>query len=144
MRCLPQRLTPAPTRDERFYYEIGGAAAVSPPPSRLSTSSIGASFELGIRYSCGKFDPIRGIATQLDQVIERIKALVVNALSAAIAAAPMYILQRVNPGLYDLLQNLLSKRSLPSISPTRAASRWSGRSRPGATPTWSGCRRRKP
>ena len=82
------------------------------PRAGSATSSLGASFELGIRYSCGKFDPIRGIATQLDQVIERIKALVVNALSAAIAAAPMYILQRVNPGLYDLLQNLLLKAEL--------------------------------
>jgi len=58
--------TPSPTRDDLFYYEIGGAQAVSPPASRFSSVPVRGSLELGLRYSCGNFDPILGIATQLE------------------------------------------------------------------------------
>ena len=94
-----------------LYYEIGGAQAVTraPNPTLMSTS-IGFGGELGLGYSCGAFDPVASVTNQINQLrdgIDNLSNLMAAAASAAIAALPAYILQRANPGLYDLFQNAL-------------------------------------
>ena len=97
----------APARDHTIYYRIGGANTVRPPENAFATTtSIPASAEIGLRYSCGQFDPLAGLLTAFDQVVVLLENID-QVLAAALAALPMYIIQRANPGLYDLLQNLL-------------------------------------
>jgi len=103
--------TPAPTEDSLWYYEIGGAAPVSVPanPSVVSVT-LGGSAQLGLGYSCGKFDPVAAVSHTLNEIgtgVENMMNAMVAAASAAIAALPALILQRANPGLYDLFQNAL-------------------------------------
>ena len=59
-RC--DALTMGPTEDGLWYYEIGGAQPVSVPanPSVVSMT-LGGSAQLGLGYSCGKFDTRHGI-----------------------------------------------------------------------------------
>jgi integrating conjugative element protein (TIGR03755 family) len=94
-----------------LYYEIGGGQAYTRAPNPTQTSvTIGAGAELGLGYSCGAFDPVMSVTNQLNQLRDGIDALsnqMVAAANAAIAALPAYILQRANPGLYDLFQNAL-------------------------------------
>ncbi len=48
---------PGPTEDGLWYYEIGGAEPVSAPANPSVVSVIlGGAAELGLGYSCGKFD----------------------------------------------------------------------------------------
>ena len=56
-RC--DALTKGPTEDSLWYYEIGGAQPVSVPanPSVVPVT-LGGSAQLGLGYSCGKFDPV--------------------------------------------------------------------------------------
>lgn len=104
-------LTPGPTEDGRWYYEIGGAEPISRAPNPdFLTTTIGSSLELGLGYSCGKFDPVLGVSNILNDIAagaDALKEQMVMAASAAIAALPALILQRANPGLYDLFQNAL-------------------------------------
>ena len=61
-------------------------------------------------YSCGKFDPVRGVAETLNQVktgAEDMLRAMTEAATGAIASLPALILQRANPGLYELMQNAL-------------------------------------
>jgi len=100
-----------PRQDSMFYYEIGGARAINVAPNpTVTTLTVGGSLEIGLGYSCGKFDPTLGVANIMDDVskgIDNMENALVAAAKAALASLPALILQRVNPGLYDLMQNAL-------------------------------------
>jgi integrating conjugative element protein (TIGR03755 family) len=105
--------TAAPTEDGQWYYEIGGAEPVSLPPRRdLQSLTLGGSVELGLGYSCGVFDPVAAVSNRLNDIgtgVDDMMGAMTTAASSAIAALPALILQRANPGLYDLFQNALLK-----------------------------------
>ena len=108
-----QALTRGPTEDSFWYYQIGGAQPVSAPanPSVVSVT-LGGSAQLGLGYSCGKFDPVAAITNTLNNIgagVDNAMNAMTTAASAAIASLPALILQRANPGLYDLFQNALLK-----------------------------------
>lgn len=103
----------APTEDSLWYYEIGGAEPVSVPanPSVVSVT-LGGSAQLGLGYSCGKFDPVAAVTNTLNDIgagVDNMVNAMTAAATSAIAALPALILQRANPGLYDLFQNALLK-----------------------------------
>lgn len=103
----------APTEDGLWYYEIGGAEPVSVPanPSVVSVT-LGGSAQLGLGYSCGKFDPVAAVTNTLNDIgsgVDNMMNAMTAAASAAIASLPALILQRANPGLYDMFQNALLK-----------------------------------
>ena len=101
----------APTEDSLWYYEIGGAEPVSAPANPSVVSVIlGGSAQLGLGYSCGKFDPVTAVTNTLNDIgsgVDNMMSAMTAAASAAIAALPALILQRANPGLYDMFQNAL-------------------------------------
>jgi integrating conjugative element protein (TIGR03755 family) len=102
-----QALTPSPLGDGRLYYRIGGAQALGLPANRfVTTTRLPLSVQLGINYRCGQFDTLAGLNAALDQVVALLENID-DVIAAGLAVLPMYILQRVNPGLYDLLQNTL-------------------------------------
>lgn len=103
--------TRAPTEDSLWYYEIGGAEPVSVPanPSVVSVT-LGGSAQLGLGYSCGKFNPVTAVTNTLNNIgagVDNMMNAMSVAASAAIASLPALILQRANPGLYDMFQNAL-------------------------------------
>jgi integrating conjugative element protein (TIGR03755 family) len=104
-------LTPAPAENSLWYYEIGGARAASVPANpNAVTTTVRGSLKLGLGYSCAKFDPVLGVANALNNIkagADRMMDAMVNAATSAIASLPALILQRANPGLYDLFQNAL-------------------------------------
>lgn len=105
--------TPAPTEDGLWYYEIGGADPVSLPASpRTERVTLGGSVALGLGYSCAAFDPVVAVSNSLNDIgsgADNMMDAMTAAASSAIAALPALILQRANPGLYDLFQNALLK-----------------------------------
>lgn len=100
-----------PSEDGVWYYEVGGAEPISNPPNPTVTTtrlSFGAQMSAG--YSCGTFDPVLSVQNTLNDVaagVEDMLGQMVTAAQAAIASLPTLILQRANPGLYDLFQNQL-------------------------------------
>ena len=103
---------PAPVSiDSKLYYEIGGADSITAAPNpRAALKTYRAATSLGLGYSCGKFDKTLGVARLINDLQNTGNSLVdgaISAVTAAIGSLPMLILQRVNPGLYDLFQGLL-------------------------------------
>lgn len=93
----------------RFYYQIGGATSIMAPANvNATTAPLTGSFQLGLGYSCGKFDLTMGLKSAINQAAN-LGTILSEALQGMIAALPMLILQRINPGLYDLLQNMIIK-----------------------------------
>lgn len=103
----------APTEDSLWYYEIGGAEPVSVPANPAVVSmTLGGSAQLGLGYSCGKFDPVVAVTNTLNDIgsgVDSMMNAMTTAATNAIASLPALILQRANPGLYDLFQNALLK-----------------------------------
>ena len=101
---------PAPNEDSLFYYKIGGGRDIAIPPS-LNITTLDLSLNASATaLTCSGFDPMVAIENSLDNLRNGVDNAV-NALelaaSAAIANLPGYILQKANPGLYDLFQNAL-------------------------------------
>ena len=100
----------APVNDSLFYYRIGGGRDIALPPS-LDITTINLSFSAqASALSCSGFDPVVAIQHSLDNLKDGVDDAI-NAIElaaqAAIANLPGYILQKANPGLYDLFQNAL-------------------------------------
>ncbi|WP_299314929.1 integrating conjugative element protein [uncultured Halomonas sp.] len=104
-------VSPSSPDNSWLYYEIGGGQAFTRAPNPVVNSvTLGAGAELGMGYSCAAFNPVVSVTNQLNQLRDGVDALsnqMAGAANAAIAALPAYILQRANPGLYDLFQNAL-------------------------------------
>ena len=100
-----------PTEDSLWYYEIGGAEVIPAPPApSVNTVELSGSAQLGLGFNCGNFDPVLGVANSLNDVkdgVDDMLQAMTAAATGAIASLPALILQRANPGLYDLLQNAL-------------------------------------
>ena len=108
--CLSLNAQEAPSNDSLFYYKIGGGRDIAIPPS-LSITTIDFSLNAqASALSCSGFDPMVAIESSLNDLKDGVDNAV-NALelaaTAAIANLPGYILQKANPGLYDLFQNAL-------------------------------------
>jgi len=99
----------ANSSNSAFYYDIGGARSISSPLNVNANSyDLGGSSEFGLGYSCGKFDPTLGLSNILNSITSLGTGIVngaVGAVTSAIGGLPSLVLQRVNPGLYDLFQN---------------------------------------
>jgi integrating conjugative element protein (TIGR03755 family) len=87
-----------------LYYQLGGN---SPGGNANNRSQIPLQLSLGanlrLNYSCGKFDIGLSWETLMND-IEQFGDKISNALKAGVAALPMYIFQRAQPGLFQLFQ----------------------------------------
>lgn len=98
----------SPAGDGLLYYQIGGGRHIRIPPSlTITTINLSASANWRL-FNCGKFDPAVSIRESLDNLAEGVDNAInamENAVDAAIVSLPGYLLQKANPGLYDLFQN---------------------------------------
>lgn len=100
-----------PASNGLWYYQLGGSQPVRAPANPNITSlNIRGSGDLSLGYSCGSFDPVASVAHTLNEIkdgVDDMMDAMVHAATGAIASLPALILQRANPGLYDLMQNAL-------------------------------------
>jgi integrating conjugative element protein (TIGR03755 family) len=76
------------------------------PPTFSQKLQIGANFSAGFGYSCGQFDPFDSVEQMIESAIEKFKQLpqmFVQAAQAAVAGLPAYILNKINPSLYNVV-----------------------------------------
>ncbi len=95
--------------DDELYYIVGGAAPVGGPASnRDSTIRWDQGGKWDSDLACGKFDILQSVMNQLNGdtgAFNRLMDQVIDAASGLVASLPALVLQRLNPALYDLLQN---------------------------------------
>ena len=97
-----------------WYYRLGGGAPLLSVRPTNNTIRIPLRFSLdfSLGRSCGNFDPmvaLRSSFQELRNLPEQAETAVMGAASAAVAALPSYLLQRINPGLYELYQSWRKK-----------------------------------
>lgn len=95
--------------DDEFYYILGGGEPVTRAASnRSATLVLGGAIEWNTDLMCGNFDMSLSVEEQLRGIKGSFSNLMDNVISAAtgaVASLPALVLQKVNPALYDLLQN---------------------------------------
>ena len=101
---------PAPAwADDEFLYRLGGAEPIGLGPSaRASTLRLGVSAEWNSDLVCGNFDVAHSIGQQLNGIsgaFQQVMGNVIQTAQGVVASLPALVIQRLNPGLYDLLQN---------------------------------------
>ena len=101
--------TGAQATDQTFYYGIGGGEPISRPASnRNNTLRLGGDLAWNTDLMCGNFDMSVSVSEQLAGIKGSFSDLmdsVISAATGAVASLPALVIQRVNPALYDLLQN---------------------------------------
>ena len=102
-------LTPVAVADDELMYRLGGGEPISLGPSaRASTLRLGVSAGWNSNLMCGNFDVAHSIAQQLNGISGAFQDVMGNVIQTAqgvVASLPALAIQRLNPGLYDLLQN---------------------------------------
>jgi len=90
-------------------YETGSSSSMNRVPTKSDNYS--ASLSIGAKWQtnmqCGAFDPQISISNQLNGITDGFKDYmgnIINNATGAVASLPALIIQRANPGLYDLLQ----------------------------------------
>lgn len=95
--------------DAELLYRLGGGVPIgSGPTNRAQTLTIGAGVSWNADLTCGNFDINTSIQNQLNGVtgaFQNMMSNVINAASGVVASLPALVIQRLNPALYDLLQN---------------------------------------
>lgn len=94
--------------NDNLFYSIGGGTVISQPPSNNNMEKIGLGIGWNSDLMCGNFDLSTTVKNQLNGATEGFKNMmgdVINGATGAVASLPAMIIQRANPGLYELLTN---------------------------------------
>ncbi|MDC9589544.1 integrating conjugative element protein [Xenorhabdus sp. XENO-10] len=94
---------------DTLFYTLGGGSVISQPATRRSLTLLGG-LELGWSSDlmCGNFDLKTTVGNQLNGITAGFKNLmseVIQGATGAVASLPAMVIQRANPGLYDMLTN---------------------------------------
>ncbi len=94
--------------NDDLYYAIGGGTVVSNPPSGNRLNKIGMGVGWNADLMCGNFDVKTTVKNQLNGLTSGFKDMmgdVISSATGAVASLPAMVIQRANPGLYELLTN---------------------------------------
>lgn len=94
--------------DDHLSYELGGGAAYGAASSRIRRPAIGFGVQWKADMMCGNMDLQLSLKNQLNGATDGFKSImgyIVNSAQGAVASLPALIIQRANPGLYELLSN---------------------------------------
>lgn len=98
-----------PSGKSDLYYRLGGDSPASRAPNPAATSmKLGLSGVMNLNYSCGQFDFGASWQTLMNG-FSNLGTTITGAVQAGISALPLYILQRAQPGLYELFQTYAAK-----------------------------------
>ncbi|ENA0198882.1 integrating conjugative element protein [Salmonella enterica] len=93
---------------DSLFYSIGGGSVISQPASLNRMQRLGVSAGINSDLMCGNFDIKTTVGNQLNGLTSGFKDLmgeVMQGATGAVSSLPGMIIQRANPGLYDMITN---------------------------------------
>ncbi|HAT1683211.1 TPA: integrating conjugative element protein [Klebsiella oxytoca] len=93
---------------DKLFYTLGGGSVISQPATRSNMKKLGLDVGWSSDLMCGNFDLKTTVGNQLNGVTDGFKNLmgdVIQGATGAVASLPAMLIQRANPGLYDMLTN---------------------------------------
>ena len=123
-----------PVSNSSLYYRMGGG---SPGGAAANGKQVATTLGLGgvlrLNYSCGKFDIGLSWQTMMNG-FSQLGTQVTNAIQAGLASLPLYILQRAQPGLYQLFQTYSQKAEIMIASSLKTCEEMEATIRQGKNP----------
>jgi integrating conjugative element protein (TIGR03755 family) len=121
-----------PVSNSSLYYRMGGGTPMGGPLNGRQTA-LRLGFNSRANYSCGKFDV--GLSWgNLMNSFANLGTTVSAGIQAGIAALPLYVLQRAQPGLYQLFQNFSQKADVLVASSLRSCEEMEAQIKRGQDP----------
>lgn len=93
---------------DKLFYTLGGGSVISQPATRSSMQKLGLDVGWSSDLQCGNFDLKTTVGNQLNGMTNGFKNLmgdVIQGATGAVASLPAMVIQRANPGLYEMLTN---------------------------------------
>ncbi len=93
---------------DKLFYSLGGGSVISQPATRGNMQRLGMKLGWSSDLMCGNFDLKSTVGNQLNGVTSGFKNLmseVVQGATGAVSSLPAMVIQRANPGLYEMLTN---------------------------------------
>lgn len=132
--CLIAPVHAQPVSNSTLYYRMGGGSPGGAAANgQQNAMHLGLDGVLRLNYSCGKFDVGLSWKTLMNS-FSRLGTQVTNAVKAGIASLPLYILQRAQPGLYQLFQNYSQKADLMIAASLKTCEEMEAQIRQGQNP----------
>lgn len=94
--------------EDYVMYSIGGGNASGVPLTYTKPNTIGLGLEWNSNLICGNMDMMATVENQLNGITNGFQQLmgeVVDSATGAVSSLPAMLIQRANPGLYELLSN---------------------------------------
>lgn len=98
-----------------LFYSIGGGSVISQSPTSNSMQLLGLKAGINSDLMCGNFDIKTTVSNQLNGLTSGFKDLmgsVVQGATGAVTSMPAMVVQRANPGLYDMITNGVAQAGL--------------------------------
>ncbi|EAQ6248377.1 hypothetical protein GNN02_07740 [Salmonella enterica] len=98
-----------------LFYSIGGGSVISQSPTSNSMQLLGLKAGINSDLMCGNFDIKTTVSNQLNGLTSGFKDLmgnVVQGATGAVTSMPAMVIQRANPGLYDMITNGVAQAGL--------------------------------
>lgn len=123
-----------PRNQSSLYYRLGGG---DPAARAINRNSVAVRLGLGgglrLNYSCGRFDIGLSWSTLMNNYAT-LGTTIGNAVKAGIAALPMYVFQRAQPGLYELFQTYSQKADAMIAASLKSCEEMEAQIRAGGDP----------
>lgn len=97
-----------PGGKEGYLYQMGTGSVdrISVPPVMKVNKGYKASYSAGLGYSCGKFNPFSNVEQMINDAVNKFKKMpqqFVTAAQEAVSAMPAYVMNKINPTLYNTI-----------------------------------------
>lgn len=93
---------------DKLFYTLGGGSVISQPATRSNMQKLGLDLGWSSDLMCGNFDLKTTVGNQLNGITDGFKNLmgdVIQGATGAVSSLPAMVIQRANPGLYDMITN---------------------------------------
>lgn len=94
------------------YYQLNGGSDISMPPVSPTTSiDVGGNVNSNLGYTCNGFNPAISISNTINNIggsVEGLSKSVIGSATSAVGSLPMYELEKMDPKLYNLIQNAMT------------------------------------
>ena len=100
-----------PTKSYDYYQLNGGSDLSMPAVSPTTNIKVGGNINSDLGYTCTGFNPAISIANTINNIsgsVEGLSKSIIGSATSAVGTLPMYELEKMDPKLYNLIQNAMT------------------------------------
>ncbi|MCP3680716.1 MAG: integrating conjugative element protein [Gammaproteobacteria bacterium] len=100
-----------PTDSDDYYALNGGSDIAMPPVNKNASIDVGGNVDSNLNYNCTGFNPALSVSNTINDIgssMEGLEGSVISSATSAVGSLPMYLLEKTDPKLYNLIENAMT------------------------------------